>query len=121
MVGGNGAKDDDGRERDNEGTFPNDPRWRSRHGPVRKTVTASGRGGEDEAFKAAVAFETLAATSVIPFAPRKPVRATSSIVLLASSAQANDDDEGRADLALLRAREMPFARQAVGDGDGAIC
>ena len=119
MVGGNGAKDDDGRERDDEGTFPNDPRWRSRHGPVRKTVTASGGGGGDEAFKAAIAFETLAETSAIPLAPRKPIRATSSTVLLMSSAQTNDD-KGRADLALLRAREMPLARQVVGDDDGAF-
>ena len=83
-----------------------------------KTVATSGGGGEDEAFEAAVAIETVAATSARPLAPRKPTRATSSTVLRASSAQANDDED-RADLALLRAREMPLARQAVGDGDGA--
>jgi len=112
----------DGRERDNEGTFLNEPRGSSRHAPVSKTVAASGGGGggggDDEAFKAAVAFDTFTATSPRPLAPRKPVRATSSTVLRASSAQANDD-EGRANLALLRAREMPSARQGVGDGDGA--
>ena len=92
MVGGDGAKDDDGREKDNEGTFPNDPRGSSLHRPVSKIVAASGAGGEDEDFKEAVAFETLAATSARPLAPRKPTKATSSIVLWASSAQMNDEE-----------------------------
>jgi len=92
---------DDEKEVD-EAAFPKDPRGSSLHAPVRKTVAASGGGGgKDEDFKAAVAFETLAATSARALAPCKPTKATSSIVLLMSSGQRNDD-EGRADLALLK-------------------
>ena len=119
--------DDEEREEEDDeaATFPNDPRGSSLHAPVSKMVAASEvEGGEDEedfkAAAAAVAFETLAATSARPFAPRKPTRATSSTVFRASSAQANDE-EGRADRASLRASEMPLARQAVvDDDDGAL-
>ena len=106
--------DDAECEEEDEIPFPNDPRGSSLQAPVSKMVTASGEGGEDEEFKAAVACETFAATSPRPVAPRKPTRETSSAVLRASSAQTNDD-QGRADLALSRASEMSLARQAVFD------
>ena len=106
---------DDEWEEDDEAAFLSNPRGSSLHRPMKMVAASGGGGGEDEAFKAAVAFETLAATSPRPLAPRKPIRA--STVLLMSSAQTNDD-KGRADLALLRAREMPLARQVVGDDDG---
>ena len=109
--------DDDVIEVD-EATFPSEPRGSSRHTPVSKIVAAASGEGDDDSRAAAVAFDTMAATSPRPLAPRKPTRATSSAVLCGSIAQTNADDKGRANLASPRANETSLARQVVGDDGG---